>query len=308
MFKNKLTSLKPSATIGIVAPASPESRDFIDRKIDFFKSLGFKIKKGKHLYDNYGYLAGNDKDRAEDLNTMFADKEVQAIICLRGGYGSVRMAPYLNLKLIKRNPKPFFGYSDVTLLLNYISNKCKFTTFHGPMIASDFNDITTREYFLNIISHDNNKVIYNLNDICHDKYLIWNKKDFSGTIVGGNLSIISSTIGTPYEIRFNNNILLVEDVNESPYSVDRMLSQLISCGKLQKLSGIIIGYFTNCVSKDNKLNFEDIIREKLIPLNIPIIQGVKIGHDYPNITLPIGCKFKFSSNENLLIQKEIIFK
>lgn len=308
MFKNKLNCLKPSSTIGIVAPASPESKDFIDNKITCFESLGFKIKKGKHLYDNYGYLAGNDKARAEDLNTMFADREVQAIICLRGGYGSVRMAPYLDLKLIKRNPKPFFGYSDITLLLNYISNKCKFTTFHGPMVTSNFNDIITREYFLKIITHDNSKIVYNLNDICHDNYLIWNKKDFTGTIVGGNLSIICSTIGTPYEIKFNNNILLVEDVNESVYSVDRMLSQLISCGKLQKLSGIIIGYFTNCVSKDDKLSFEEIIKEKLVPLNIPIIQGVKIGHDYPNITFPIGSNFKFLSNENIFIQKEIIFK
>ena len=308
MFKNKLKCLKASATIGIVAPSSPESIDIIDKKIASFESLGFKIKKGKHLYDNYGYLAGNDKDRAADLNTMFADKEVQAIVCLRGGYGAIRMAPYLDLKLIKRNPKPFFGYSDITLLLNYINNKCKFTTFHGPMITSNFNDISTREYFLKIINHDNSKIVYNLKDICTDKYLIWNNKDFSGNIVGGNLSIICSTIGTPYEINFNNNILLVEDVNESPYSVDRMLSQLISCGKLQKLSGIIIGYFTNCVSKDNKLNIEEIIKEKLVPLNIPIIQGLKIGHDYPNITLPIGSKFKFLSSENLLIQKEIIFK
>jgi muramoyltetrapeptide carboxypeptidase len=308
LFKNKLNSLRPSATIGIVAPASPESINLIDSKIASFESLGFRIKKGKHLYDNYGYLAGSDKDRAEDLNTMFEDKDVQAIVCLRGGYGSVRMAPYLDLKLIKRNPKPFFGYSDITLLLNYISSKCKFTTFHGPMITSNFNDISTKEYFLKIISHDNSKVIYDLKDICHDNYLIWNKKDFSGNIVGGNLSIVCSTIGTPYEVKFNNNILLVEDVNESPYSVDRMFSQLISCGKLQKVSGIMLGYFTNCVSKDNKLNIEEIIKEKLIPLNIPIIQGFKIGHDYPNITFPIGSKFKFLSNKNLLIQKEIIFK
>ncbi|WP_066889752.1 S66 peptidase family protein [Clostridium nigeriense] len=308
MFKRKLKVLNNYATIGIVAPASPESPESIDSKIESFEKLGFKIKKGKHLYDNYGYLAGNDKDRAEDLNSMFADKKIEAIICLRGGYGSIRMAQYLDLKLIKNNPKPFFGYSDITLLLNYINNKCNFPTFHGPMITSNFNDITTKEYFLKIIKHNKSKIIYNLKDICSDNFLIWNKKDFTGNIVGGNLSIICSTLGTPYEINFNNNILLIEDVDESPYVVDRMLSQLISCGKIQKLSGIIIGYFTNCINKNNNITVEEILKEKLIPFNIPIIQGIKIGHDYPNITFPIGSSFKFSCRENLLIQKEIIFK
>lgn len=308
MFKRKLKSLKKSATIGIVAPASPESPETIDLKIEVFKNLGFKIKKGKHLYDKNGYLAGNDKDRANDLNSMFLDKNVDAIVCLRGGYGSIRMVPYLDLKSIRNNPKPFFGYSDITLLLNYISNKCNFPTFHGPMITSNLDDLTTKEYFLKLLTHDKMKIIYNLNDICCDNYFIWNKKNFSGKIVGGNLSIICSTIGTPYEINFNNNILLIEDVDESPYAVDRMLSQLICCGKIKELSGIIIGYFTNCINKNNNITVEEILKEKLSPFNIPIIQGVKIGHDYPNITFPIGSSFKFLSQENLLIQKEIIFK
>lgn len=308
MFKRKLKALEKSATIGIVAPASPESPETIDSKIEVFKNLGFKIKKGKHLYDKNGYLAGNDEDRANDLNSMFLDKNVDAIVCLRGGYGSIRMVPYLDLKSIRNNPKPFFGYSDITLLLNYISNKCNFPTFHGPMITSNLDDLTTKEYFLKLLTHDKMKIIYNLNDICCDNYLIWNKKDFSGNIVGGNLSIICSTIGTPYEINFNNNILLIEDVDESPYAVDRMLSQLISCGKIKKLSGIIVGYFTDCINKNNNITVEDILKEKLSPFNIPIIQGVKIGHDYPNITFPIGSSFKFLSQENLLIQKEIIFK
>lgn len=308
MFKKKLKILKRPITVGIVAPASPESKETIDLKIDYFKSLGFKIKKGEHLYDINGYLAGNDKDRAKDLNSMFADKNVDAIVCLRGGYGSIRMASYLDLKVIKNNPKPFFGYSDITLLLNYIYNKCNFPTFHGPMITSKFNDIFTREYFINTLIHNKSKIIYKLSDICSDNYSVWNKRDFSGNIVGGNLSIICSTLGTPYEINFINNILLIEDVDESPYSVDRMLSQLISSGKLKKLSGIIVGNFTNCINKNHNVSVEKIIKEKLVPLNIPIINGMCIGHDYPNITIPIGSKFKFSSNNNLLIQEEIIFK
>jgi len=307
LFSTKLNIIKSSPTIGIVAPSSPESEKYIDEKISCFEKLGFKIKKGKHLYDKFGYLAGSDENRAKDLNSMFEDKEVNGIICLRGGYGSIRMAPFLDLKKIKNNPKPFFGYSDITLLLNYIYNKCHFPTFHGPMITSNFNDIDTKNYFLNILNH-NNKLIYDLKDVCHKDYYIWNSRDFKGHIVGGNLSIICSTLGTPYEIKFNNNILIVEDVNENPYAVDRMLSQLISCGKLKKLSAIIVGNFTNCNSKDEILTVEYIIKEKLMPLNIPIIYGLKIGHDYPNITIPIGGSFKFSSKDNLLIQNQIIFK
>ncbi len=308
MFKTKLKAITTTPTIGIVAPASPESQGYIDEKISSFKNLGFNIKKGKHLYDNFAYLAGNDKDRANDLNSMFEDKEVDAIICLRGGYGSIRMAPYLNLKTIKNNPKPFFGYSDITLLLNYIYNKCNFPTFHGPMITSNFDDNDTREYFLNILNNYKNKYTYHIDNICHKNYCIWNNRNFKGNLVGGNLSIICSTIGTPYEIKFNNNILLVEDVNENAYAVDRMFSQLNSCGKLKKLSGIIIGNFTNCNSTDKTVTIKNIIKEKLIPLNIPIIYGLKIGHEYPNITIPIGSTFQFSTKDNLLIQKEIIFK
>jgi len=308
LFKTKLKAITTTPTIGIVAPASPESQVYIDEKISSFKSLGFNIKKGKHLYDNFGYLAGNDRDRANDLNSMFEDKEVNAIVCLRGGYGSIRMAPYLNLKIIKNNPKPFFGYSDITLLLNYIYNKCNFPTFHGPMITSNFDDDDTKEYFLNIFNNYKSKYTYHLNSICHKNYCIWNNKNFIGNLVGGNLSIICSTLGTPYEINFNKNILLVEDVNENAYAVDRMFSQLNSCGKLKKLSGIIIGNFTNCNSTDKAITIENIIKEKLNPLNIPIIYGLKIGHEYPNITIPIGSTFKFSSKDNLLIQKEIIFK
>lgn len=303
----KLQALKKTPTVGIIAPASPESKEFIKEKIELFEKLGFKIKEGSHLYNSYGYLAGNDKDRAEDLNSMFADKEIDAIICFRGGYGSIRMAPYLNLKIIRNNPKPFCGYSDITLLLNYINKTCNFITFHSPMINSNLNDSITKDYFLNILKNSNNEIQYNLKKLCTN-YFILNKRDFEGNLVGGNLSIICSTIGTPYEIKFKNNILLLEDIGESPYSIDRMLSQLISSGKLKKTAGIILGHFTNCVNKPTDFPIDELLKEKFSSLNIPVIYNFPIGHDYPNITMPIGGRFKFSSNSNLLIQKSNIFE
>ena len=305
--KFALKALSNDSTIGIVAPASPEENDIIDKKIQEFISLGFKIKKGKFIYTKNNYLAGSDEDRANDLNSMFKDKDIDGIVCLRGGYGSIRMLPYLDIKTIKNNPKPFFGYSDITLLLNYISRSCNFPTFHGPMITSNFNDNITKKYFINTIKNKNNKLIYNIDEICNENYEIWNNRNFSGKIVGGNLTLICSSIGTPYEINTKNKVLLVEDVNENPYVVDRLFSQLISCGKLNNISAIIIGYFTNCDDLNKSIYIKDILKEKLIKLNIPIIYNVKIGHSYPNITIPIGTKFEYDSKNKLLIQKEKIF-
>lgn len=300
----KLKSInKETSTIGIIAPAYTDDIEKATENINFFRSLGYKIKIGKNIFNTYGYLAGTDKERADDINRMFADKDVDAIICYRGGYGSIRMANYLDLNTIKKNPKIFCGYSDITLLLNYINKKCRFPTFHGPMINSNFNDPMTKDYFTNILENINSKITYNLKDICGNNLKVYNSRDFKGKLVGGNLSIICSTLGTPYEIKFKKNILLIEEVNESPYVVDRMLSQLISCGKLKNLQGIILGHFTDCTSSKNTLTIEEIIEEKLVPLNIPIIKHFPCGHDYPNITMPIGVKFKYDSKKNLLIQE-----
>lgn len=303
LSRKKLAPITNKSTIGIIAPASPESPEYIDEKINSFSKLGFKIKKGKYLYNNSGYLAGNDKDRASDLNSMFSDTNVDAIVSFRGGYGSIRTIPYLDLNEIKKNPKAFFGYSDITLLLNYISNKCNFPTFHGPMINSNFEDIATKEYFLKALLSNKNKLVYYLNNVCDNNYIVKNDRDFSGKIVGGNLSIICSTIGTPYEINLENNILLIEDVNESPYVVDRMLSQLLSCGKIQKSSAVIVGNFTNCIGSKTSPLVTNVINERLSILKKPIIYGFNLGHDYPNISIPIGCVFKYLAKEKILIEK-----
>lgn len=304
----KLKSLNPTSTIGIIAPASCEDKDFIDKKIEEFKSLGFNIKRGKHIYKSYGYLSGEDKERAEDLNSMFADSNIDAIVCLRGGYGSIRMAEHLNLNIIRNNPKPLCGYSDITLLLNYLNKVCKFPTFHTPMITSNILDPLTQEYFKNILTNKHSKIIYNMKRLCTNNYLVWNRKNFKGKLSGGNLSIICSTMGTPYEIEFKDRIILLEDVSESCYSIDRMLSQLITSKKLQKASGIILGNFTNCNNLQDHFSVNDLIKQKLIPLNIPIIQGFPFGHEYPNISFPIGSEFEFSATNDLLIQKKYIFK
>lgn len=305
----KLKHLSKGSTIGIVAPASPSESDFINQKISSFKNLGFNIKKGKHIYKINGYLAGNDTERAEDLMDMFTDSSIDAIVCFRGGYGSIRMLPYLNTKIIKNNPKPICGYSDITLLLNHISNSCSFTTFHSPMVNSNFNDSITKDIFLNVLTSANKGFQYDLSKLSSTINIL-NKKDFKGRLVGGNLSMICSAIGTPYEINFNNSIILIEEINENPYVIDRLLSQLICSNKFKSCRGIILGHFTDCTLSDysKSFNLDDIIAQKLIPLNIPIIKNFPCGHSYPNVILPIGCNIEFNSQNSTLIISEDIFR
>lgn len=303
----KINHLTPNSTIGIIAPASSDDIETINKNISTFKSLGFKVKVSKHIYDKEKYLSACDKDRAADLMDMFSDKSVDAIICYRGGYGSIRMIPYIDFKIIKDNPKIFCGYSDITTLLNSISLNCNFVTFHGPMVNSDFSNLETYEEFLNILSVSNAGYSYDLNKLkCN--YL--NKHNFSGHLVGGNLTIICSLMGSKYEINTKNNIVLIEEVSESPYVVDRMLSQLIVSKKLSSASGIILGHFTDCnpCSLEKSYTISELIVDKLSPLNIPIVYNFPFGHSYPNLTLPIGAEVEFNSTKNILSISKDIFK
>lgn len=303
----KLKHLKPGNTIGIVAPASPSDSKFIDEKILTFKNLGFNIKKGTHIYKKHGYLCGSDNDRAEDLMNMFIDPSIDAIVCFRGGYGSIRLMPLINIETIKKHPKPFCGYSDITLLLNYINSKCNFTTFHGPMINSNFQDSITKSSFINVLTKSNKGFCYDLNKYPHISIL--NKKDFKGKLLGGNLSMICSAIGTPYDINFKNSIILIEEINEKPYVIDRLLSQMLLANKFKDCKGIILGHFTDCTLSDysQSFNLKDIIAQKLLPLNIPIIKNFPCGHSYPNLTVPIGCNLHYDSRNSLLSISDNIF-
>ncbi|MCY6370280.1 S66 peptidase family protein [Clostridium ganghwense] len=300
--------LKQGDTIGLISPASPEDTSKIKKAISFLKSLGFKVKEGKHLYDKWGYLAGKDNDRAEDLMNMFLDKDVDMILCIRGGYGSMRILPLLNYQLIKNNPKIFMGYSDITTFLNIISSKCNLITFHGPMGSSNFTDKDTLKSFLNtLITCDKPYVISNPKD----KILNCRNGEYAeGKIVGGNLSLIASTLGTPYEIDTRGNILFIEEVSEEPYAIDRMLTHLHLSGKLQQCSGFILGQFTDCPSPSysKSLTLAQVIEDRLLSLNKPTLYNFMSGHDYPKLTLPIGVKARIDCNNARIEILEAVVK
>lgn len=250
MIKPK--ALKFGDTIGVVAPASPTLEENVEKAHKKLKDLGFKVKMGKSCYEKYGYLAGTDSLRAEDINHMFRDEEVDGIICLRGGYGTPRILELLDYDLIKKHPKVFIGYSDITALHIAITRFSQLITFHGPMVASDmlgdFNQFSKKSLFNFIMEGE---YLRNIKNPPGEELKTMNPGIAEGSIIGGNLSLIADTLGTPYEIDLKGKILFIEEVGEEPYQIDRMLTQLRLAGKLKEAEGIILGDFNNCVAKSS---------------------------------------------------------
>lgn len=281
-------------TIGIICPSSAESEEIIKKGINFFQSQGFNIKEGKYIYKRLGYLAGTDEERAEDLNNMFLDPCVKMILCVRGGYGCMRTLPYIDFNIIKNNPKIFVGYSDITTYLNSFYEKCDLITFHGPMINSKFEDEFTLKYLLNIIMHGYKPLtIKNPHNIP-----ITSNSDntIEGILIGGNLSLICSTLSTAFEIDTTDKILFIEDIGEEPYAIDRMLTHMLLANKLQVCKGIILGQFTKCSlpNYERSLTLEEVIQDRILALNIPTLCNFMSGHDYPKLTLPIGANISLN--------------
>lgn len=292
----KGAALTSTSTLGIITPSSCEDAAIIDSYLIGFSKLGFKIKLGKHIYSKNTLFAGTDIERATDINSMFADKTVDGIICLRGGYGAIRTLPYIDNQIIKNNPKFFCGFSDITILLNYFA-KLGLITFHGPLAKSNFADPQTLNSFIALSTLKNHSFSYDLNSLSNIKYI--NETAFTGKVVGGNLSVICSSIGTPYQIDTTDSILLIEDLDEEAYVIDRMLTQLKLAGFFKKCNGIIVGYLSNAqnyFSDSSTYILEQTVTNCLQELNIPIILGFPFGHNYPNLTIPIGCTCEYSDN------------
>lgn len=287
-------ALSPGSTIGIISPAGPSEKEAIDRGVEVLEGMGYKVKLGKYAYDNIGYLASTDANRAEDLNNMFKDKEVDGIICIRGGYGTPRLLHLVDYEAIKANPKVLVGYSDITSLYTAINQKTGLVVFHGPMVRSEIQDSfngPTLEYFNTIIANENmGKIIKNPPEIESKSFV---DGQVEGDLVGGNLRVLLSSIGTEYEIDTKGKILFIEDTNESIGSFDRMLNQLKLSGKIDDSLGIILGDFNNMDPK----SVEDVARIYFEGLDKPVLYNIKSGHSKPMITLPIGVRVQLDSKK-----------
>lgn len=316
-MKNKPLPLKLGDKVAVVAPSSATDEKTVHNGERKLRAMGLNPVMFPTCYTNYGHLAAPDIERARDINGAFKDESIKAIICLRGGYGTPRILNLLDYEMIKNNPKVFIGFSDITSLHIAFNQLCNMTTFHGPMATSNFakliNDKFEFEpYTYNSIRQNiftNEKVGEHVNP--KNESLESNcKGEALGELIGGNLSLLVSTMGSPYEIDTKGKILFIEEVNEPIYKIDRMLTTLSLAGKFEECSGLIFGTFTGCDREEKSyeggldLTLQEVINNTVVPFNKPIIYNFKAGHSFPQPTLPFGTKVKIDADLRKVIFTE----
>ena len=284
--------LSPGDKIGILCPSGYMPYEKVTASIETFTGWGFNIVPGKTLGKQFNYFSGTDRERLNDLQEMMDDDDIKAIFCARGGYGIGRIIDRLNFKKFKKNPKWIIGYSDISVLQLHLFSKYKIASLHAPMAAA-FND-----------GEFNNQYIQSLRDAIVGRKAgyacpgnVFNQKGkASGTLVGGNLSLVTHLIGTASDIKAKNKILFIEDVGEYIYNVDRMMYQLKRSGKLDDLSGLIVGKFTDM--KDTVIPFgqrsEEVIRDVVKEYDYPVCFNFPVSHQKENYALKIGVKYRLT--------------
>jgi muramoyltetrapeptide carboxypeptidase len=276
-------------TIGVIAPASGPNKEKAHHAKGFLEGMGFKVQFGQSLERAHGYLAGTDQERTDELHQMFADPDIKGIFCVCGGYGTPRIADRLDYELIRSNPKVFWGYSDITFLHVALLQHAGLVTFHGPMLSSDLGDHNvhplTKGTFAQLIKPTTltySEEVRPLTPLVEGVA--------GGIIVGGNLTLLQSTLGTPYEINTMDKLLFIEEIEEEPYRIDRMLNQLRMAGKFRDAAGIIICDFNNCTPTKGKpsLSLDEVFNDHIVSAGKPTLRGFSIGHSSPNLAIPIG--------------------
>jgi muramoyltetrapeptide carboxypeptidase len=304
--------LAPGQTIGMVAPsAAPNEPERIRFAIDTVESLGFKVKPGAHLYDREGYLAGADAARAADLNAMFADDGVDAIWCVRGGYGASRILPALDYALMQQKPKALIGYSDITALHMAIHRHAGLVTFHGPVAFRAFTPYSLGELKRVLWTGETPVRLGGPPPFDRTEGRVdWENRVATlvpgkarGRLLGGNLCLMSHLCGTPYFPDLRGAILFLEDVEEAYYRIDRMLTQLWLSGALAGVTGVAFGKFTSCEPSAFFLQnrpLEDILAERCRALGVPAVSGIMVGHIEDQTTLPVGCLAELDADAGTL--------
>ncbi|WP_129692155.1 S66 peptidase family protein [Gottfriedia acidiceleris] len=284
----KPNALKIGDTVMIIAPSSPPNIENVMKMKLTIEQAGLNVLIGKGVTEKRGYLAGSDENRVSDLHKAFYDPEVKAVLCATGGYGSGRLLQDIDFEHIKNNPKIFWGYSDITALHIALQQKANLVTFHGPMMQEcGADDVLT-------------ETIGSFKQLLEPLSLIFSASEtntyptfshsVTAPITGGNLTVITSTFGTPYEIDTKGKILFIEDIQEEPYRIDRMINQLRLARKFEDCKGIIFGDFKDCGPQKRKssLTIAEIVYDHIVPLELPILSGFPIGHCSPNYGVPFG--------------------
>ncbi len=291
----KPQALRAGDAVAVVAPASPAAAEDTERGVAVLEGLGLRVVRGRHLGARRGYLAGDDGERARDLLDAFADPEVRAVFCLRGGYGSLRILPLLDYGLIAAHPKALVGYSDVTALLLAVHRLGGLVVFHGPMVASDLGRSpgrATLAWLRRALFAPEPLGALPVPEDGPDPVTVRGGVA-EGELVGGNLSLVASTLGTPYEIETDGRLLFLEEVGEEPYRLDRLLTHLRNAGKLARVAGVALGHlgaWPGAADASRWVEVRRVVEELLGGLGVPVLAGLPFGHGPWNLTLPLGVR------------------
>ena len=308
----KPARLKPGDTVGLVLPSSAQWDPMsIDVLLETLEALGVKGKLGQHVADRRGYLAGRDEDRAADLNAMFADPAVNAIHCIRGGWGAARLLPLLDWAVIAKNPKVLVGYSDITALLLSLHARTGLVTFHGPLGTSTWNSFNL-DWMKRVMWNGEAVSFANLKEPNDTLVPVKNRTrtitpgKARGKLLGGNLTVFTTILGSPYVPDFRDSILFVEDVEEEPYSLDRMFTQLKLAGILGQLKGVVWGTCDKCAPSAGfgSLTISDVLNDHVRTLGVPAYYGAMIGHVDRQFTLPLGIQVELDADAGTITMLE----
>jgi muramoyltetrapeptide carboxypeptidase len=286
--------LRPGGRIGVVAPAGRVDREEVESGIAAIRVEGFEVELGANLFGTKGYLAGEPQSRARDLVDFFQRSDIDAIFCARGGFGSIQLLPYLSATL-QASAKIFVGYSDITILLNWLRQFHGMITFHAPMVAMDLArglNAQSRSHFWPLLTGELKSWKINLTEVIRPGFA-------EGDMIGGCLSLLVTTLGTPYEIDTAGKVLFLEDVGEKPYRIERMMTQLLMAGKLDRPAGVLFGDFTRCDDAGPR-DFREIVTDLFRHASYPVVMGVRAGHGDENLALPFGARMALDGNRATL--------
>lgn len=294
--------LRKGDLIGLISPAStPSSTEKIEKAVSYLERLGYRVQVGEHAMDVHGYLAGRDEQRAGDLNGMLRDRNVKAIIAIRGGYGTPRFLSAVDYRAIRRNPKIIVGYSDLTALQMAMMKKTGLVTFSGPMAGVEmWNTIdpyTEEHFWRTVTSKSKIGALPNPED---EPSVPLRPGVVKGTLLGGNFSLLMSLMGTPYLPSLGGSILVLEDVDEAPHRVDRMFAQLRNAGILDRIAGLVLGKFSDCVPTDPSkphLTIDQVVKEAAEWARCPILSNFQYGHIPRKLTVPFGLQARLDTKK-----------
>lgn len=289
----KPAPLKRGDTIGLIAPAGIvyEEKEY-NRMTSVFRSMGLQVRFGGNVRKRYGYLAGRDEERLEDLHRFFKDPTIHGIVAVRGGWGANRILPDIDYQMIRENPKVFCGFSDITSLHMAIQNRSGLVTFHGPNGTSDWSSYSRRQFRAVTFGELELPYLVQANDqvrVPESETVTITPGRATGRMIGGNLTLVTSLIGTPYMPSLDGAILFLEEIGEEIYRIDRMFSRLELSGVLDQIAGFVFGRCTDCDTGNRpSLSLQEVLSGYLAPKNIPSFYGAYIGHEPDNMTLPLG--------------------